>query len=108
MPPVVSYNPKQDNNFILSEIMKHIKGVSTSNNQIEKPSEEQKALAAEQQQTAEEAATARAAETPEGEVSHSSGDTGQGLRRALFLALVLRRQGQLLPGALLLVRKLAS
>ena len=23
MPPVVSYNPKQDNNFLLSEIMKH-------------------------------------------------------------------------------------
>ena len=51
MPPVVSYNPKQDNNFLLTEIMKHIKGSSTStnqpNNQIEKPpaiSEEQKAL----------------------------------------------------------------
>ena len=50
MPPVVSYNPKQDNNFLLTEIMKHIKGVSTSNtqpnNQIEKPkaSDEQIAL----------------------------------------------------------------
>ena len=50
MPPVVSYNPKQDNNFLLTEIMKHIKGSSTStnqpNNQIEKPkaSDEQKAL----------------------------------------------------------------
>ena len=46
MPPVVSYNPKQDNNFLLTEIMKHIKGVSSSNNQIEKPkaSDEQMAL----------------------------------------------------------------
>ena len=49
MPPVVSYNPKQDNNFILSEIMKHIKGSTTqplNNNQIEKPkvSDEQIAL----------------------------------------------------------------
>ena len=50
MPPVVSYNPKQDNNFLLTEIMKHIKGSSISNtqpnNQIEKPkaSDEQKAL----------------------------------------------------------------
>ena len=49
MPPVVSYNPKQDNNFLLSEIMKHIKGSTTqplNNNQIEKPkvSDEQIAL----------------------------------------------------------------
>jgi hypothetical protein len=51
MPPVVSYNPKQDNNFLLTEIMKHVKGVSaptasSSNNQIEKPkvSDEQIAL----------------------------------------------------------------
>ena len=48
MPPVVSYNPKQDNNFILTEIMKHIKGSTTQplNNQIEKPkvSDEQVAL----------------------------------------------------------------
>ena len=49
MPPVVSYNPKQDNNFLLTEIMKHIKGSTTqplNNNQIEKPkpSDEQTAL----------------------------------------------------------------
>jgi hypothetical protein len=48
MPPVVSYNPKQDNNFLLTEIMKHIKGSTTQplNNQIEKPkpSDEQTAL----------------------------------------------------------------
>ena len=33
MPPVVSYNPKQDNNFLLIKIMKHVKGVSASNTQ---------------------------------------------------------------------------
>ena len=46
MPPVVSYNPKQDNNFLLTEIMKHIKGDVAIKNQIEKPkaSDEQKAL----------------------------------------------------------------
>ena len=48
LPPVVSYNPKQDNNFLLTEIMKQLKGESTSQpkNQIEKAkvSDEQKAL----------------------------------------------------------------
>ena len=48
MPPVVSYNHKQDNSFLLTEIMKHIKGSTTQplNNQIEKPkvSDEQIAL----------------------------------------------------------------
>lgn len=45
MPPVSSFNPKiPETNFVLSEIMKHLKATTPANNQIEKPSEEQKEL----------------------------------------------------------------
>jgi hypothetical protein len=44
-PPVASFNPKTpETNFVLSEIMKHLKATTPANNQIEKPSEEQKEL----------------------------------------------------------------